>query len=186
MMTAQERGEVGWPVETDRLILRPVEKGDKPHLIRLWTSHEVRHHLGGPLSIEDAVSRADEALASPGQVAVVNREDGAFVGLFSLQSGRGELELSYQVLPEHWSQGLALEAAMSLVRWAFGSSSAERVIAVTQASNSRSRRLLERLGMRPVDQCIEFGEMQVRYALERAPLDETVPSPGVSLPRGAP
>lgn len=152
---------------TVRIALREVAESDDEALIRLWTHPLVRSHLGGPLSAEDAKRRAAGAVGRAGAFVIEERSTGDVVGVCSLTEARGDLEVSYELHPEYWHRGLAHEAVTALIGWAFARGRNHRVIAVTQTSNTRSRRLLERLGMRRVDEFIEFGEPQTMYSLER-------------------
>ncbi|KAK9436918.1 Acyl-CoA N-acyltransferase [Metarhizium brunneum] len=61
------------------------------------------------------------------------------------------LEMRYGVSPEHWGKGLALEASKVVIQWAIEERGARRFIAETQKGNSRSRRVLEKLGFQMVD-----------------------------------
>ena len=59
-----------------------------------------------------------------------------------------QAELGYLFHPDWQGQGLATEAARALVDLAFASLGVHRVFAHLDARNTRSARLLERLGMR--------------------------------------
>lgn len=79
----------------------------------------------------------------------------------------GRREVFYSFLPEHWGQGYAREAVTAVVGWAFEHvpSDDPSVIAVTQEANSRSRRLLEAIGMRAISDFVEWGASQVMYSV---------------------
>ena len=59
--------------------------------------------------------------------------------------GRQEVEIGYRLLPAYWGAGLANEASRVALSWVFslGSKSVEAFI---EPANTRSIRLLERLG----------------------------------------
>ncbi len=61
----------------------------------------------------------------------------------------GDVELFYELIPETQGQGLATEAALELSRWALNNG-ASRVTAKIEASNTASRRVLERCGFQPI------------------------------------
>lgn len=159
---------------TTRLTLRPVEPDDLVSLERTWTDPMVRRHLGGPLSPEAvAVRRAADV---PRDAFTVADPAGVVLGFCYLGHYRtGDVELSYTFLPEHWGHGYAREACAAVLEHAFREDVAlDRVVAVTQATNSRSRRLLGLLGMVETDRFVEFGEPQVMYAKRRAAAGGTV------------
>ena len=64
-----------------------------------------------------------------------------------------------------WGQGLATEAVAAVVAFAFDDPAVERVIAVTQAPNLASIRLLAWIGLQPVREFDEFGQRQVLFEL---------------------
>ncbi|MEJ8645613.1 GNAT family N-acetyltransferase [Streptomyces sp. MS1.HAVA.3] len=163
-----------WPVSlsTDRLVLRPIERGDVATLSRLWTDTEVRRYLGGPVTGETLRAREEGCVAAFGAFSVVRVTDMAVVGLVSVEpSSRrdGRTEVSYQLLPEHWGHGYGREAVAVAVSWALGTVTSERppeVVAVTQKTNERSRRLLESIGMRLIDTFVEWDAEQVMYSMD--------------------
>lgn len=73
------------------------------------------------------------------------------------------LEMRYGISPGHWGKGLALEAARVIVQWAVEERGARRFIAETVKSNSRSGRVLEKLG---------FSKVDSNYFKEKDTLDE--------------
>ncbi|MET9675803.1 GNAT family N-acetyltransferase [Streptomyces sp. NPDC006482] len=152
---------------TDRLLLRSVRSGDLPAVTRLWTDPDVRHHLGGPV-IESVIRiRQRRIVGAPGFHAVIRAEDDVLLGLVSVEPGarRGETEVSYQFLPEHWGRGYAREAVGAIVaRVLEGTPS---VVAVTQEANDRSRRLLEAVGLEYAESFVEWDARQVLYRLRR-------------------
>ncbi|WP_404953551.1 GNAT family N-acetyltransferase [Streptomyces sp. 147326] len=164
-----------WPVSlsTDRLVLRPIERGDVTALSRLWTDAEVRRYLGGPVAGETLRAREEGCVAAFGAFSVVLTTDMSVVGLVSVEpcSRRGgRTEVSYQLLPEHWGCGYGREAVVAAVSWALNEVTSQRpeVVAVTQKANERSRLLLESIGMRLVDTFVEWDAAQVMYSTDRA------------------
>ncbi|MGI5287329.1 GNAT family N-acetyltransferase [Nonomuraea polychroma] len=76
-----------------------------------------------------------------------------------------DLELSYSFLPEHWGHGYAREACAAVLDRGFTNiPGTERIVAVTQAANGRSARLLQVLDMVKIDEFIRFDALQVMYA----------------------
>lgn len=162
-----------WPAElrTDRLLLRPVTAEDALLVGELMTDERVRAYLGGPASHERVAARqaAYPATAgvSAGVWAVVRIDDGRAVGLAGIGPDprcEGRAEVSYQLLPSAWGSGLGREAVSAIVSW--WTAAVPRggpLVAVTQAANTRSRRLLESVGMVLVDQFDEHGALQCLY-----------------------
>ncbi|HXE80847.1 MAG TPA: GNAT family N-acetyltransferase [Vicinamibacterales bacterium] len=63
---------------------------------------------------------------------------------------RGSVEIGYGLLPEHQRQGYGTELTGALVKWAFGHSSVERVLAETMPELIGSVRVLEKNGFQLV------------------------------------
>lgn len=156
------------PLETKRLLLRAANDDDLEVIVRMLTDPAVRGYLGGPVP-ED---RARAALSGPlgerwGSFLVTRMNDGEVVGSCLLERERGELEISYQLLPEHWGHGYAREAVTRVLQWAWDNTEDASVIAVTQTANAASMRLLEVIGMDIETQFEEHGAHQTQFRLSR-------------------
>ncbi|MCQ1577174.1 GNAT family N-acetyltransferase [Streptomyces parvus] len=159
-----------WPTElrTDRLHLRPVTCEDAPLVGQLLTDGRVRAYLGGPLPRERVAARQAAYPQTAGVWALVRVADDQAVGLASIGPDHrceGRAEVSYQLLPSAWGNGLGREAVSAVVRWwSRVVPGGGPVIAVTQAANTRSRHLLESIGMVVLDEVIEHGARQCLYS----------------------
>jgi ribosomal-protein-alanine N-acetyltransferase len=155
-------------LETARLTLRSVEARDRDLLVALRVDPDVRRYLGGPMSLDDAGSVAELNIAHPeGKLIAERRDNREAIGLVLLHEGHGATEISYQFGPSSWSQGFATEAVRCVLAHALESAGISELIAVTQAANEGSRRLLERLGLQAAEQFEEFGEQQMLYRTVR-------------------
>ena len=141
-------------------MLRRFTALDAPLLVELDADPEVMRWLtGGRPTPPEVVERevlpgilaGQERDGGPGVLVAEDPGSGVFLGWFSLRpvAGRG-LELGYRLRREVWGRGLATEGARALVRLAFDVHAAERVFAETMAVNARSRRVLEKAGLRHV------------------------------------
>lgn len=73
-----------------------------------------------------------------------------FVGLFVPQFHAYFtpcVEIGWRLGPTHWNQGLATEAAQSVMKLAFGEFGIAELVSFTVPANRRSRRVMEKLGM---------------------------------------
>ncbi|MET8507732.1 GNAT family N-acetyltransferase [Streptomyces sp. NPDC004787] len=155
------------PLATERLVLRPVRTRDLAAVTRLWTDPEVRRHLGGPV-VESVIRiRRQRIVGAPGFHAVERTADGTVLGLVTVERAarKGETEVSYQFLPEHWGAGYAREAVAAAIERAL--TEVPSVVAVTQEANGRSRRLLEAVGMVHAESFVEWDAHQVLYRRRR-------------------
>ena len=153
---------------TQRLKLRTIKASDVPSLARLWTNEEVRRHLGGPLTQIKAEQLANEYIDKQGYFCVVEEASRKILGLCSLNKYRtGDMEVSYQFFPEEWGKGFGREAISAVIQWGFENMDIDHIIAVTQKANTKSRKLLENIGMSVVDEFMEFNESQLMYSINK-------------------
>jgi RimJ/RimL family protein N-acetyltransferase len=156
---------VTWPIEpilTDRLTIRDARSSDASLFERLYSDPEVRAYLGGPVADSDIPKRVAET-PWRGVFTVEVTQTGEPIGLVHIGPYRtGEIELSYEFVPEVWGRGIAREACGPVLAWALREvTNGEPVIAVTQAGNDRSVALLRSLGMTERERFEEFGAEQV-------------------------
>lgn len=90
----------------------------------------------------------------------------------------GEVEISYQLLPEYRGKGYGVESVKKLLDLAFQTDHVYYVMAETD--DTMSQNLLKKLGFSETG---KFGEMGPRYELERPPSEKikVLASVGVSL-----
>jgi RimJ/RimL family protein N-acetyltransferase len=134
---------------TDRLSLRPIRLDDIDQLVALDSDPEVMRYLTGgkPTPRPEVEERVRHAIGW--RWMAYERTTGQFVGWFGAgPTGDGEHELGYRLARYAWGRGLATEGALALIDKAFTSWGATRVWAQTMAVNSRSRRVMERCGLK--------------------------------------
>jgi RimJ/RimL family protein N-acetyltransferase len=149
-----------WPLETERLVLRPFARGDLEALHRMHSDEEVARYLyNEPRSLENTEELlgrkiAGAELSAEGDwmsAAVVERERGQVVGDLALQwvgEPHRTGEIGFILDPAEQGKGYATEAARAFLRLAFEVFGFHRVIGRTEARNAPSARVLEKLGMR--------------------------------------
>ncbi len=144
-------------IETPRLVLRVPVAADRAALHAMWADPEVMAELG-PVKDEaasDAVLAKHDGYRHEGLGfrTVARRQDGAVVGFCGLKRGdahnpiAGEVEAGWIIARPYWRQGYAHEAMVAALAWGWDNTDAGRIVAITAAINSRSQRLMERLGM---------------------------------------
>ena len=153
-------------IETERLLLRKPVPEDAEGVLRYAADAEVMRFLGGaPEGDVGADAVVERWLArwdanGFGQLVVVRREDGRFVGRSGLlvwdrstweqstirDAAEPEVELGWTLVREHWGNGYATEAARAARDWAFETVGVDRLISLVDLENARSLRVAERLG----------------------------------------
>ena len=146
-------------LRTERLLLHPFTEQDIPDLVRLAGMREIAAttlHIPHPYTQTDAssfIANTEQqyrlGLAAVFAVAALASGDlrGA-VGL-SIHPGHHRAELGYWIGVPYWGQGLATEAVRAVVAFGFGELGLHRIFASHFSGNTASRRVLEKVGMRP-------------------------------------
>ena len=149
-----------WPVETERLRLRPFGEGDLDWLHGVYGDEEVVrwlvHEPRSRRQVRDLLAKkiAGATVATDGDwlsAAVEVRDTGELVGDCALQLVSREHrlgEIGFVFDPGHQGRGYATEAARAFLRLAFDDLRLHRVIGRVEPRNHASARVLEKLGMR--------------------------------------
>jgi ribosomal-protein-alanine N-acetyltransferase len=77
-----------------------------------------------------------------------------------------DAELSYTLAKRYWGQGLATEAAVRVLRYAFEVLQLPRVVAVAQVANVASQKVMLKAGMTFQRTYHDEGKEAVLYAIE--------------------
>lgn len=161
-------------LRTARTRLRAFREDDKAAMIRLLTDREVRRYLGGPAGDEQVeAARTGTVGERWGTFCIADAITDDPLGGCSFAHWRGVLELSYELLPEHWGQGLAEESLSAALDWIWTNTDDQLVVAVTQTVNLRSIGLLRRLGFVADLEFEEFGAAYSQLRLMRPEIGPT-------------
>jgi RimJ/RimL family protein N-acetyltransferase len=147
----------GRPVfATERLKLTPLAESDLPHLVALNGDPEVMRYITGRAMTPDEVAAELPSLVDSERGLRLwsgYDADGSFAGVWFLSADPDDPdagELGWRLPRSAWGRGLAVEGAQALVVHGFVTVGLRRLWAETMAVNTRSRRVMERLGMRYV------------------------------------
>jgi len=96
--------------------------------------------------------------------ACFHAKDNVFVGTVTVshRAESGIYDIGYQFPPKHSGKGYATEATHGVIAWISGAPDFRAVVAETFADWPASIRVMEKLGMTPVD--VDLGPFMVRYA----------------------
>lgn len=170
-------------LETPRLILRPLIAEDVDWLADLFTDPEVNRFLQDDACPPEKARRTAEAVVYLdlkrcwfGCWAIQDKATGNVHGWTELSKLRpwsgpsDEIALSYVLRRASWGRGIATEAAGRLLRHAFEAQQLERVMAVIMAGNTASKRVLEKLGMRAIQDAESSTGTNFEYFQIDAPI----------------
>jgi ribosomal-protein-alanine N-acetyltransferase len=146
-------------IVTARLALRELNADDAPFVLHLLNDPTFLRYIGdrGVRDLDEAQRYIVKGMVKSyerhgfGLWLVELREDGHCpIGLCGLVSREGlpAPDIGFALLPQWWSQGLALEAATAVMEHARRIIGLPRVLAIASLQNESSVRLLRRLGFR--------------------------------------
>lgn len=142
-------------VETQRLVLRPIQDDDAEDLCPLWGDPEVMRFIGDsrPRTRAEAEERLRRAVRhwqehGFGLWALHDKATGSFVGGCGVGyfNGLADVEVGYALARPYWGSGLASEAVARVLRHAFDVLQLSRLVALVRAENVASLRSCARRG----------------------------------------
>jgi ribosomal-protein-alanine N-acetyltransferase len=159
-------------LETARLHLRLFTHDDIGALARIYGNPNVLRYLSheaiSSRHAEEAARRSVHRFLDHwdafgfGVWAIIDKASGELAGYCGLQyvPGLAQVELLYLLDERFWHRGLATEAVLTAVRYGFDELGLQRIVAVVEAANRASRRVLEKVGLIPSDDS-PSGDLQV-------------------------
>lgn len=143
-------------IETQRLTLRPLERGDLDDMYRIQSDPVTMAFWPAPFSLDASRAWIERSIESFrvngfGRYALIVKDSGALIGdcgiLRSPIDGTPENDLGYIIFHTFWNQGYATEAAAACKRYAFETLQLDRVCANMPVDHMASRRIAEKIGM---------------------------------------
>lgn len=156
-------------MNTTRCRIEIFNKDDISCAVRLYTDENVRKHLGGVVDEATAREKISKWVNSNNiYFSVKLYRTGEFMGMISVGDYYNDIdqEISYMFLPEYWGNGFAFESISYVMEYCRSEMKLNRLIAETQAANTASCRLLERLGYVLSEQVTRYGELQNVYVYD--------------------
>ncbi|HEY8108861.1 MAG TPA: GNAT family protein [Patescibacteria group bacterium] len=145
------------PLETERLLLRPVRASDAADVFDYTRRPEVSEFLPWEPHTDEQETLRWLTEDIPAKVesgdliyAVELKEGSRVIGVFDLHmdAENRKAQLGYSLSPDFHRQGYGVEACEALVRHAFTVIGLNRIEAGCDVPNEASWRLMERLGMK--------------------------------------
>ncbi len=161
-------------LETDRLILRPLNEKDVDAIFVMRSDPEVMRFIREPQDRDESANWVELvssrwATEQIGFCAMVEKSSGKFVGWCGLWRLKetGEIEVGYALAKEFWGKGYATESALKFLDYAFEKLKSEKIVAVARPENAASRRVMEKLGMDFVKADTFYDQTLVQYAITK-------------------
>jgi ribosomal-protein-alanine N-acetyltransferase len=149
------------PIETERLLVRPLHLDDARDLHELYSDAEAMRFLAAAADLPRTLAESQAWVQSKIDLferddgmslwALVERGSGRVIGDAGLQretiAGTRELDLGCRIVPRLHGRGYATEASAAILRAAFDAGF-DRVTAQTAPDNAAALEVLRRLGFR--------------------------------------
>ncbi len=163
---------------TERLLVREWEDSDASAALAIFGDERVSRWLTPDVqTVPDEESMRDrfrswreeedgvdaELVRFVGRWALVRSEDHVVVGALVLRTmppHDEDIEVAWQLVPEHWGHGYASEGTRALARWAFDQSAPE-LFAVVKPGNERAAWIAKRLGMEWVGETEKYYDQSL-------------------------
>ncbi len=158
-------------IKTKRCLIKKFEEEHIDFYHKLVTDRNVRKYLGGIPSeshIRRSISNFINSTMNDYWV-VQELKSEELIGFVSIDKSEKyeKNEISYEFLPKWWGQGYAKEVISEIIRYAFMKKNLDELIAITQSKNVKSRKLLDKVGMKRQTTEIMFGEEQSIYQIKK-------------------
>jgi RimJ/RimL family protein N-acetyltransferase len=145
-------------LRTDRLVLRPWRDGDLAPFAALNADPRVREHFPSCLTRAQSDASAERIRANLeahgyGLWAAEVVGGAPFIGFIGLAAPSFVahftpcIEIGWRLAHVHWGRGYATEGARAALAFGFESVGLAEVVSMTTPGNTRSRRVMEKLGM---------------------------------------
>jgi RimJ/RimL family protein N-acetyltransferase len=141
------------PPDSPRLKFRLSNAGDEPLFLMTSTSASVMRYITGkPRTIEEARAEMIVLLklddGEHGHFVAEEKETGDFVGFFIVRRFEApeETETGYRLREKYWGKGYATEGTRAVLHYIFEKLNRPFAVAVVEAGNVASRRVLEKNG----------------------------------------
>ena len=165
-------------IETPRLRLRQWRDADREPFAAMNADPVVMEHFPAPLDRAESdayLAGCRDAIESRGwgNWAAERRDTGELIGFVGLTVPRRALpfmpcvEIGWRLARVHWGLGFATEAARACLRTGFESLGLEEIVSFTALPNTRSRAVMERIGMRDAKEDFDHPALPEGHRLRR-------------------
>jgi [ribosomal protein S5]-alanine N-acetyltransferase len=162
------------PLETKRLILRPMLQTDFEALLLIFTDPKVMAAFNHPPFTREQMQHwlqrnlDHQKEFGYGLFSVILKQSGGLIGDCGLEQmeDQGAAELGYDFRSDFWNQGFATEAACAVRDYAFDVLKLPRLISLIRVGNLSSKRVAEKAGMTLAEEFPRYGIQYWKYALK--------------------
>lgn len=168
-------------IETDRLLLRPLELSDAERMFILDSDPVVCQYLGTqPVESNEVSKKIIQGIIQQyedtgvGRLAVILKDEDKMIGWCGLKWHKEEVngvkefyDLGFRFIPQYWGKGIATEASRAVVNEAFLTLPIDKIYAYADTRNKASIRVLEKIGFQYIKLFYDRDELCSWYELSR-------------------
>lgn len=142
-------------IETERLVMREFNQDDVDSMFELNSDEEVTRYTGDQ-RFEDKtevirlIDTYDEyERYKMGRWSLLLKSTGDYIGFCGLKylAELNEADLGFRLMKKYWNQGYATESSVAALNYGFDTLQLEKIVGRAASENTRSLRVLEKLGM---------------------------------------
>lgn len=167
--------------ETERLLLREILPTDIDGMYELDSDPEVHNYLGNkPVTNKDQVADIINFIRQQyidngiGRWAIIDKKTNAFIGWAGLKLITNETnhhnnyyDLGYRLIKKYWKQGIATEAAIATLQYAFEKINTNEVYAIADSKNINSNKILTKIGFTFIEEFNLDGVKHNWYKIDK-------------------
>ncbi|MEF2966178.1 GNAT family N-acetyltransferase [Paenibacillus sp. M1] len=161
-------------LESERLRLRRMDRGDARELHRYWSDPEVTKYMNIPpfSSVEDTCEMIDllNGLAESEDAlrwGIELKESGRLIGSCGFNvwelAGAYRGEIGYDLGRKYWGRGYMSEALRMVLAFGYGTMGLNRIEALVDPRNAASRSLLRSFGFREEGLLREYQKTEIGF-----------------------
>lgn len=141
-------------IETDRLILREIEKKDAKDLYEIASNSKVNKYMlySRYRNIEEVEEWISKVEGQSRKFVFQLKDIGKVIGIGSIKykNDKNAHELEFTINENYWNQGFATEASKGLITWAIKVQDAKIIVTSHAEENIASGKVLKKCGFVPI------------------------------------
>ena len=162
-------------VETERLLIRELQNIDENDFFEMDSDPEVHKYIdNNPVKTIEEVRATIEIFKKYETIfAVVDKNTNECIGWSGLRfcsetinNKSNFYELGYRFKRKHWGKGFATESGKAIINFGFANMKIDKIIAVTNAKNENSKKVLHKLNFSYVESFIDEGQSNDWFELK--------------------
>ena len=148
-------------IETERLIIRDVEKYDRKGIFELDSDLDVHEYLGKkPIKTIEEADQIIDFIRNQyvdnriGRWAIIDKKTEDFIGWTGLKYEQGlrkgfsYYDLGYRLRKKYWGKGIATETAIESLKYGFEKLDLKEIGAAADVHHLVSNKILRRVGLK--------------------------------------